>query len=50
MAKVELKKPVVDEISEKLKNAQTVVLVDHRGLTVEEDTILRKSDRSHVVL
>lgn len=45
MAKVELKKPVVDEISEKLKNAQTVVLVDHRGLTVEEDTILRKQLR-----
>ena len=45
MAKVELKKPVVEEISEKLKSAQTVVLVDHRGLTVEEDTKLRKQLR-----
>lgn len=42
MAKVELKKPIVDEISEKIKGAQAVVLVDHRGLTVEEDTRLRK--------
>lgn len=45
MAKVELKKPVVEEISEKLKSAQTVVLVDHRGLTVDEDTKLRKQLR-----
>ena len=45
MAKVELKKPVVEEISTKLKSAQTVVLVDHRGLTVEEDTRLRKQLR-----
>lgn len=42
MAKVELKKPIVDEISEKINGAQAVVLVDHRGLTVEEDTRLRK--------
>lgn len=45
MAKVELKKPVVEEISAKLTDAQAVVLVDHRGLTVEEDTILRKQLR-----
>lgn len=45
MAKVELKKPVVDEISESLKDAQAVVLVDHRGLTVEQDTSLRKQLR-----
>lgn len=45
MAKVELKKPIVEEISEKLKSAQTVVLVDHRGLTVDEDTRLRKQLR-----
>ena len=40
MAKVELKKPVVDEISELLNGAKSAVLVDYRGLTVEEDTIL----------
>lgn len=45
MAKVELKKPVVDEISEAIKDAQGLVLVDYRGLTVEQDTILRKQLR-----
>lgn len=45
MAKVELKQPVVEEISESIKDAQGVVLVDHRGLTVEEDTRLRKQLR-----
>lgn len=45
MAKVELKKPIVDEISGAIKDAQTVVLVDYRGLTVEQDTALRKQLR-----
>lgn len=45
MAKVEEKQPVVQEISENVKNAQSVVLVDYRGLTVEEDTRLRKELR-----
>ncbi len=45
MAKVELKKPVVDEISELLDGAQSAVVVDYRGLTVEEDTKLRKELR-----
>ncbi len=45
MAKVELKKPVVDEISEVVKDAQGVVLVDYRGLTVEQDTNLRRQLR-----
>lgn len=45
MAKVELKKPVVEEISEAIKNAQSVLLVDYRGLTVAEDTALRKQLR-----
>ena len=38
MAKVELKAPVVEEISKVIEGAATVVLVDHRGLTVDEDT------------
>ena len=38
MAKVELKAPIVDEISGHLNGAQGVVLVDYRGLTVEQDT------------
>lgn len=45
MAKVELKQPIVAEISEQVKDAQSVVLVDYRGLTVEEDTQLRKQLR-----
>jgi len=45
VAKVELKKPIVDEISEQIKDAQSVVLVDYRGLTVEQDTQLRKELR-----
>ena len=45
MAKIELKKPVVEEISANIKEAQSVVLVDYRGLTVEQDTQLRKNLR-----
>ena len=45
MAKVELKQPIVDEISACLKDAAGVVLVDYRGLTVEQDTQLRKQLR-----
>lgn len=45
MAKVELKQPVVEEISAHIKDAQSVVLVDYRGLTVEQDTRLRRQLR-----
>lgn len=45
MAKVELKQPIVAEISEQIKDAQSVVLVNYRGLTVEQDTRLRKELR-----
>lgn len=45
MAKVEIKQPIVDEISGYLKDAQAMVLVDYRGLTVEQDTQLRKTLR-----
>lgn len=45
MAKVELKQPIVQEISEHVKDAQSVVIVDYRGLTVAEDTELRKQLR-----
>ena len=38
MAKVELKQPIVQEISETIKDAQSLVVVDYRGLTVAEDT------------
>ncbi len=45
MAKVELKQPIVDEIKAYTKDAQAIVLVDYRGLTVGEDTELRKKLR-----
>lgn len=45
MAKVELKQPIVQEIAENIKDAQSVVLVDYCGLTVAEDTQLRKQLR-----
>ena len=45
MAKVELKQPIIEEISASIKDAQSVVVVDYRGLTVAEDTQLRKELR-----
>lgn len=45
MAKVEMKAPIVQEISDSIKDAQSVVIVDYRGLTVAEDTQLRKQLR-----
>ena len=38
MAKVELKKPIVEEISANIADAQGVVLVNYSGLTVAQDT------------
>ncbi len=45
MAKVELKQPIVDEIAENVKDAQSVILVHYSGITVEADTQLRKELR-----
>ena len=45
MAKVEIKQPIVDEISATIKDAQSVVVVDYRGLTVAQDTQLSKQLR-----
>lgn len=45
MAKVELKQPIVEEIKGYVGNAKSAVLVDYRGLTVAEDTELRKKLR-----
>ena len=45
MAKVELKQPVIQEISEQIKDASSVVIVDYRGLNVAQDTALRKEMR-----
>ena len=45
MAKVELKQPIVAEISELLNGAKSAVVVDYSGLTVEQDKQLRKQLR-----
>ncbi|MCF0122406.1 MAG: 50S ribosomal protein L10 [Lachnospiraceae bacterium] len=45
MAKIELKKPVVEEISGVITDADSVVLVNYSGLTVEQETELRKTLR-----
>ena len=45
MAKIEAKSQIVDEIRGKVEKASAMVLVDARGLTVAEDTALRKKLR-----
>ncbi len=45
MAKIELKQPVVDEIKGYSEKAKSIVLVDYLGVTVEQDTALRKKLR-----
>jgi large subunit ribosomal protein L10 len=45
MAKVELKAPIVEEIKSYVADAKSAVLVDYRGLTVEQDARLRKQLR-----
>lgn len=45
MAKVEAKQPIIDEIKAYAADAKAAVLVDYRGLTVEQDTKLRKQLR-----
>lgn len=42
---LEAKKVVVSEISDRLNRVSGAVLMDYRGLTVEEDTALRKQLR-----
>ena len=45
MAKIELKAPIIEEISKLVADSKAIVLVDYRGLTVDQDTKLRKSLR-----
>lgn len=42
---IEMKSAVVSEIVEKMQKASSVVVVDYKGLTVEEVTALRKNMR-----
>ena len=50
MAKVELKQPIVKAIAEEIKDAESIVLVNYRGLTVAQDTELRKQLREAGVI
>jgi large subunit ribosomal protein L10 len=45
LANVELKQPIIEEIKSHMKDAQAIVAVDYRGLTVTQDTQLRKQLR-----
>ena len=42
---LEQKKQIVADVAEKIKGAVAGVIVDYRGITVEEDTKLRKELR-----
>ena len=44
-ANLEAKKVLVEEIKNKIQNAVSLTFVDYRGLTVEEDTKMRKELR-----
>ena len=48
-ANQEAKKVLVEEIKNQFKNAKSIVFVDYRGLTVTEDTALRKKARENGV-
>ena len=50
MAKVELKAPIIDEIKKLTADAKSIILVDYCGLTVEQDTVLRKNFRESNVV
>ncbi len=50
MPNMENKSLVVNEIKEALNNASSLVLIDYRGLTVEQDTVLRKQLRTEGVV
>jgi len=47
MAKVELKKPIIEEIAETVKDAESVILVAYSGINVADDTALRKELREN---
>ena len=46
---VTVKKNVVSEIKEKVQNANSIVLVDYKGLNVEQDTALRNEFKKNGV-
>ncbi|MDO4488448.1 MAG: 50S ribosomal protein L10 [Eubacteriales bacterium] len=49
MAKFEIKQPVIDEVKALLDGAQSAVAVKYLGITVEQDTKMRKELRENGV-
>lgn len=50
MAKIELKQPIVEEIKAHIEGAQTAVVINYSGVTVEQDTKLRKAMREEGIV
>lgn len=50
MANIESKKSIVEEIKSYMEEAHSIIAVDYRGLTVSEDTELRKNLREEGVV
>ena len=48
-ANLELKKELVEGIKSELKEAKSIIFVDYRGITVSEDTAMRKQFRENNV-
>ena len=48
-ANLELKKELVENIKAELKDAKSIVFVDYRGISVAEDTVMRKDFRENGV-
>ena len=42
---IALKEQIVESIAQKIQNSQSCIVIDYKGLTVEEDTELRKKFR-----
>ena len=48
-ANLELKKELVEGIKSELKEAKSIIFVDYRGISVAEDTVMRKEFRENGV-
>ncbi|MBE5738551.1 MAG: 50S ribosomal protein L10 [Clostridiales bacterium] len=46
---LELKKELVESIKSEFKDAKSIIFVDYRGITVSEDTAMRKEFRENAV-
>ena len=50
MSNQETKKALVEEIKTNIQNAKSIVLIDYRGISVAEDTNLRKEFRNNNIV